>query len=229
MAPQVQILLVELKRREPRSFARDLRDKGYDVATAKTGRQAREILASYRPDVIVMDTTDYPSSGVFVCHMLRTLTSGTPLIYVRAAGRQPPLSIRADIYLEQPFTTRKLVNRINRLLPSVDGPTFRAGPLTLSVDKRSLHRNNREHRLTPKQAHLLEVLMRHSGRVISRRELMKRVWDTDFMDDTRTLDVHIRWVREAVESNPSRPRYIRTVRGRGYQFAIPPEEAPPPR
>ena len=157
--------------------------------------------------------------------MARMMSSGAPLIYISAARNTPPPSIRADISLNHPFTIRKLLNRINQLLPSVDSLIFQVGPLTLNVDKRSLLKNHRERRLTPKQAHLLEVLMRHPGQVVPRSELMQRVWETDFLDDTRTLDVHIRWVREAVEDNPSKPRYITTVRGKGYQFAIPEEEA----
>lgn len=225
MAPQAKILLIEGKNKNVRSFGPELESKGFLVVTATTGRQVKDAVHSFRPNVIIMDTTYYPSSGVRICKLTRSLASGAPLIYISAAGKNPPPSFRADISLGHPFTIRKLVNRINQLLPSVDGLVFRAGPLTLNVDKRSLLKNQREHRLTPKQAHLLEVLMRHPGEIINRSELMKQVWETDFMDDTRTLDVHIRWVREAIEDNPSKPRYITTVRGKGYRFAIPDEEA----
>lgn len=224
MVPKTRVLLVELKGRKSQSFAHELTAKGYEVALARTGRKAAETLASFEPNVLVVDTTFSPWAGEFVCHTVRSLVPGVPMIYIGAAGRPQPPWLRADVFLRQPFTIRKLINRIQRLLPSADGPTLQVGQLTLHVEKRSLHRNKREHRLTPKQAHLLEVLMRHPGELITRRELMKRVWDTDYMDDTRTLDVHIRWVREAAEADPSKPRYIKTVRGKGYQFAIPPTE-----
>lgn len=226
MGTQAKILLIEGRGKRVRSFAPELRNKEYQVRVAHTGNEVQEILATFSPDVVIMDTTFYPSSGVRLCKSVNIATSGAPLIYISAAGRNQPPSIKADVSLGQPFTIRKLANRINQLLPAVDGLTFQVGPLILNADKRMLVRKEREHRLTPKQAHLLEVFMRHPGRVINRGELMKRVWDTDFMDDTRTLDVHIRWVREAVEENPSKPRYITTVRGRGYLFAIPGDEPP---
>ena len=225
MAPQAKILLIEGNSKNVRSFGPELEEKKFQVVTATTGRQVKQALFSFRPNVIVMDSTYYPSSGVRICKTARMMTSGAPLIYISAAGKRPPPSFRADISLIHPFTIRKLVNRINQLLPSVDGLLFHAGPLILNVDKRSLLKHQRERRLTPKQAHLLEVLMRHPGETIDRSELMKRVWETDFMDDTSTLDVHIRWVREAVEDDPSKPRYITTVRGKGYMFAVPEEEA----
>jgi DNA-binding response OmpR family regulator len=153
--------------------------------------------------------------------MVRTIAPGVPLIYISAAGKSLPPAIRTDASLTHPFTIRKLINRLNRLLASRDGPTYRAGPLTLYVTKRAVLANRRERRLTPKQTQLLAALMQRPGEVISRRELIRTVWDTEFMGDTRTLDVHIRWVREAIEDNPSKPRYITTVRGKGYRFSIP--------
>jgi len=226
MASEAQILLIEGRGGKSRSFGPELEKKGFQVTITTTGRQAKLILASFRPGVVVMDTSFSASSGALVCKMVRTVAPRVPLIYIGAAGKVISPSVRADTYLKHPFTIRKLVNRINQLLPSIDGPTLQAGTITFYIDKRSLLRNQREHRLTPKQAHLLETLMRRPGQVLSRRELMKRVWDTDFMDDTRTLDVHIRWVREAIETNPSKPRYITTVRGKGYRFTIPPQDAP---
>jgi DNA-binding response OmpR family regulator len=225
MAAQAKILLIEGKGKNVRSFRRELEEKGFQVAVVHSGRRAQEVLTSFRPDVVIMDGSNYPSSGVRICKTIRMRASRVPLIYIGAAGKPSPPSIRAHISLRRPFTIRKLVNRVNQCLPSSDGLTLQAGPLTLNVDKRSLHKNQREHRLTPKQAQLLEVLMRHPGQVIRRSELMRKVWETDFLDDTRTLDVHIRWVREAVEDNPSKPRFITTIRGKGYRFAIP-DQAP---
>jgi DNA-binding response OmpR family regulator len=219
------ILLIEGRGGASHSFAPALRSKDYEVTIARTGRRARHMLTRFRPDVIVMDTSHSRSNGVRICTMLRTAAPRVPLIYISPSDRPRPTTLRADIFLVQPFTVRKLVNRIKRLLPSAEGPVLESGPLSLNTEKRSLNRNHRDHRLTPKQAHLLEVLMRHPGQVLSRRHLMKTVWQTDFMDDTRTLDVHIRWVREAIEENPSKPRYLITIRGKGYRFAIPADES----
>ncbi len=221
MGSVAQVLLIEGRGGESRSFAPALTSKGFQVTIAKTGCQAEEILNSMRPDVLVLDTSFSSSSGVRICKSVRSAAPRVPLIYIFAAGKIRPPSIRADVSLAQPFTVRKLINRINRLLPSTDGPMLQVGPITLYPNKRSLHRNQRDFRLTPKQAQLVEIFMRNPGQVLSRRELMKKIWRTDFMDDTRTLDVHIRWVREAIEENPSKPRYLITVRGKGYRFSIP--------
>lgn len=221
MASQPSILLIESRSNASVSFGPDLQAKGYRVAIARTGQQAKDLLTTSRPDIIIMDTTSSPTNGARTCKMLRAATIGIPFIYVSPAGRGTPPSIGVDIALSRPFTIRKLVNRVERLLPSTDGPIFRAGPLTLFVDRRTLLKDQRERRLTPKLAQLLEMFMRHPGETLSRRELMKSVWNTEYMADTRTLDVHIRWVREAIEDNPSRPRFLTTVRGKGYQFAVP--------
>lgn len=226
MAATVDVLLIEGRGGESRSFGPALESKGYHVTMAKTGRQALDLLHSDLPDVIILDTSFSSSSGVRICKSVRSAAPRVPLIYIYAADKIRPPSIRAEVSLSQPFTVRKLINRINRLLPSADGPMLQVGPITLYVDKRSLNRNQREFRLTPKQAQLVEIFMRHPGQILSRRELMKKIWDTDFMDDTRTLDVHIRWVREAMEDNPSRPRYLVTVRGKGYRFSVPPDQIP---
>jgi DNA-binding response OmpR family regulator len=223
MVSHPHILLIEGEGSESsaHSLGPELKNKEYRVTTTKTGRKAKEILSSLNPAIIIMDTRFARTNGARVFKMLRSIATGVPIIYISPPSRPVPTSIRAEVSLKPPFTIRKLTNRIARLLPSENGPVFQSGPLTLYVDKRTLQKNNRERRLTPKQALLLETFMRNPGKIISRRELMKTVWETDFMDDTRTLDVHIRWVREAIEDNPSRPSILTTVRGKGYLFSVP--------
>ncbi|MBN1317361.1 MAG: response regulator transcription factor [Anaerolineales bacterium] len=215
------ILLIEGSGSSTQSLGPELVNKEYRVTITKTGREAIDILSSLNPAIIILDTRFTRTNGARVFKMLRSTATGVPLIYISPSTRPTPPSIRAEVSLKPPFTIRKLTNRIERLLPSENGPVFQAGPLTLYIDKRTLQKNNRERRLTPKQAQLLEIFMRNPGEIISRRHLMKTVWETDFMDDTRTLDVHIRWVREAIEDNPSRPRILTTVRGKGYLFSVP--------
>jgi two-component system phosphate regulon response regulator PhoB len=131
----------------------------------------------------------------------------------------------ADSYLVKPFTSRKVLNRVRMLLPTQqgDGEVVRAGQITLYRAKPSVDvGGDGEVRLTPKQANLLELFLRHPNRVLSRRKLMQEVWQTDYVGDTRTLDVHIRWVREAIEADPGNPQCITTVRGVGYIFRLPP-------
>ena len=123
--------------------------------------------------------------------------------------------------LRMPFTSRKVTNRVARLVSCQQGHILTAGALTLNVDKRCVSRGDSVRRLTPRQAKLLEVFMRNAGRTLTRKYLMETVWETDYMGDTRTLDVHVRWIRERIEVEPSSPCYLRTVRGVGYHFEVP--------
>jgi DNA-binding response OmpR family regulator len=148
----------------------------------------------------------------------------TPIIHCRAADRIEDRSAEADVYLAMPFTSRKLINRIKALLPAdeLKEEIVRAGNLTFFLLKRSVEVAERgESRLTPKLARLLEEFLRHPNEVIGRHQLMETVWNTNYFDDTRTLDVHIRWLREIIEIDPAKPKLVRTIRGMGYIFYVP--------
>ena len=152
------------------------------------------------------------------------------MIHIRPAGTTEDRSAEADIYLAVPFTPRKLLNRVRALLPadSTVEQIVRAGNITLYCGKRSVEVNGRgERRLTPKLCRLLEELLRHPNEIVTRSQLMENVWHTTYVGDTRTLDVHIRWVREMIEKEPSRPTVLRTARGQGYVYrpAAPPAPA----
>ncbi|KAA3661274.1 MAG: DNA-binding response regulator [Chloroflexi bacterium] len=144
-----------------------------------------------------------------------------PIIHIRTEGWPEEQEAEADVYLERPFTPRKLFNRIKALLPPDYGKEeiVRCGDLTYYRTKRSVEVVGKgESRLTPKLALLLEEFVRHPNEIITRRQLMQNVWQTDYVGDTRTLDVHIRWIRELIEQDPAYPRRLQTVRGRGYIF-----------
>jgi DNA-binding response OmpR family regulator len=125
--------------------------------------------------------------------------------------------------LRMPFTPRKVINRINKVAECQLGHVITVGALSLNIDQRCVTRGDIVHRLTPRQARLLEVFMRHTGKTLTRQFLMETVWETNYMGDTRTLDVHVRWIRERIEEDPGSPRYLRTVRGIGYRFGVPGE------
>jgi len=146
-----------------------------------------------------------------------------PIILILAEVKKDEEVMGATFILAPPFTSRKLFNRIRSILKSDEGKTLQAGGITLSLGTRRVSNRSKERRLTPKEFELLKVFMRSPGRVMSRKFLMKKIWKTEFMGDTRTLDVHIRWLREKIEENPSSPMYLRTVRGVGYRFNIPEE------
>jgi DNA-binding response OmpR family regulator len=200
-------------------------DSNLDTHLAPSIKAAFDWVVASRPDLIVFDTTAMRSHSLLTCRRLRRELE-IPLIHCRAAGEVAEVAAAADVYLVHPFTPRKLLNRIRALLPANDltEEIVRVGDLTFYVTKRSVQLAGRsEQRLTPKLAALLEQFLRHPNEVLGRRELIQTVWQTNYFEDTRTLDVHIRWVRELIEANPARPRLLKTVRSVGYILRIPPD------
>ena len=124
-----------------------------------------------------------------------------------------------------PFTSRRLLYRVRKVAGSLPCREIQAGDLTLDPDAGILRKGEREISLRPMENALLALFMRNRGRVLSRQEIMSRVWDTDYLDDTRTITVHVRWLRLKIEDDDSTPRYLRTVRGVGYRFDVPEPDA----
>jgi DNA-binding response OmpR family regulator len=173
------------------------------------------------PDLLVFDAASMRTSGVRTCQRLRRSNEAIPLIHCRGVGDSEPVDAAADVYLRQPFTARKLLNRIRALLPANPDSEeiIRVGGLTYYRNKRSVNSPHYgERQLTPKLADLLEQFLRHPDEVLDRKHLMEMVWHTSYIGDTRTLDVHVRWMREIIEINPARPELLLTVRGVGYVF-----------
>ncbi|MGD1995719.1 MAG: response regulator transcription factor [Anaerolineae bacterium] len=219
MAPH--ILLVEGRRTGTRSWGPALAEKGYEVTKTHIRRETQKKLREITPDLIILDGRFLRFDPYGFCRDLRADGSDVQLMMIleEKAEKEPDAGV--NVYLREPFTARKLLNRVVRFLPSQNDETLEAGHLTLNLQRRTVRRGQSNHRLTPKQAQLLEVFMRHPGEVLSRAFLMKEVWNTDFVGDTRTLDVHIHWLRQAIEENPSKPVYINTVWRVGYRFDIP--------
>jgi DNA-binding response OmpR family regulator len=224
MAHKRIILLVEGFRIDESSLAYSLQKANFEVMVVQTGRQALEWAQMHAPDLVVFDASSMRSSGARTCRRLRGMLGSVPIIHCRVEGHAEDPSILADVYLEQPFTGRKLLNRVRDLLP-VDlykEEIIRFGHILLYRSKRAVVVEEKgEQRLTPKLAQLLEEFLRHPNELVSRRQLMRNVWHTDYVGDTRTLDVHVRWVRECIENDPSNPALLRTVRGKGFILALP--------
>jgi DNA-binding response OmpR family regulator len=222
------ILLVEAKRAGSNSMASALTKAGYELKVAHTGTAAYQLAKDCPPDLVIFDASSMRSSGSRSCRRLRReLGVDTPIIHSRAAGQLEDQTTEADIFLEHPYTARKLINRVKALLPAddVNGEVVRCGDIILHLSKPSVEVAGRsEHRLTPKLARLLEEFTRHPNEIVSRRQLMQNVWHTDYIGDTRTLDVHIRWMREIIEDDPAKPKLLRTVRGKGYIFCVLPHK-----
>lgn len=212
------VLLVESDKASAPSFAPALEKRGYDLTVAHSTADALSKINGSLPEVVVIDAASLKMSGTRMCRDLRKAMSHIRILLV--VDRRTPLDENngADLTLQHPFTPRKLLNGVNRLMPAGDGASLQVGPIKLNLAQRKVKCGPREERLTPKQAKLLEVLMRHAGEVVSRKMLIKQVWDTDYTGDTRTLDVHISWLRSVIEPNPLKPRYLKTLRGQGYRL-----------
>jgi DNA-binding response OmpR family regulator len=202
--------------------------KGHQVLTMpRSAEPDLDDTSAYEPvDVIIVDVS-CGLDGNEYCRAFNQVWPNTPLVVLLAEGVSIDRECRtltAGNVLRLPFTPRKVINRVRKLLSCRSGGLLRVGAISLNVETRCVFWEDVTHRLTPRQAKLLEVFMRHAGQTLTRKFLMENVWETDYMGDTRTLDVHVRWIRERIERNPSSPRYLRTVRGIGYRFGVPGED-----
>ncbi len=222
------LLLVEGRGIGSQSLQSALEKAGYHLKVAHTGKAALVWSEHHEPDLVIFDAASMRSSGARSCLRLRRALPETPIIHTRLMGEPEDHRAEADVYLEHPFTARKLLNRIRALLPA-DGyqdEVVRYGQLIVYVSKPSVEVAGRgEKRLTPKLMQLLQEFLRHPNETVTRRQLMQNVWKTDYVGDTRTLDVHIRWIRELIEANPASPQLLRTIRGQGYVLLVPTVEA----
>jgi two-component system alkaline phosphatase synthesis response regulator PhoP len=200
----------------------NLEKKGYTVSSVRSRKKALERVVADKPDLIILDATSPRLDGGRTCQALRQKVGEVPIILISQPANDSGQA-EADFYLPAPFTFRKLANRIKRVVQSIgqSGEILQVGDLILNLDRHSVIRGSKRYQLTPKQFNLLEIFMRNPGKVLSRKFLMKNVWDTDYVGDTRTLDVHVRWIREKIEEDPSSPVYLSTVRGVGYRFEVP--------
>ncbi|MDY7078978.1 MAG: response regulator transcription factor [Chloroflexota bacterium] len=193
---------------------------GYNVIAAHTRRDALVRVQEAHPAVIVLDSTSLRFSCRRFCDTLRDANIEVPVLMLLSEGEKIDRSVGARAHLRYPFSIKKLVNRIARLIPAPDDDLLQVGDVALNIKQRCVVRGDRESHLTPKQACLLEIFLRHPGEILTRSYLMKQVWDTDYMGDTRTLDVHIHWVRKAIEEDHKSPVYLRTIRRVGYRFEV---------
>lgn len=216
-----RVLVIEKAGGKEPLYGAALEARGFHVDVVGTGRAAQQSVFQQAPAVVVINAPSLGTNGVRICQKLRDEFRELPLIHVVSrdtashSGRGGP----ANVTLSLPFTPRKLANRVMRFMPPPQDEVVSVGPVQLWPSTRMVRCDGREQRLTPRAAALLELFLRHPGKTLERGLLMQQVWHTDYMGDTRTIDVHIRWIREAIESNPRMPRYLVTVRGVGYRFA----------
>jgi DNA-binding response OmpR family regulator len=221
---EMRLLLVEDDASLRETLSESLRREGFEVIATGDGGEALELARTTQPDLIILDLMLPTLDGLSVCRILRKETDVPILMLTARSGpvdRVVGLEMGADDYVVKPFHMGELLARIRALLRRARGrpaTTLTAGDLTLDLLARKAFRGGRELRLTMKEFDLLATLIQHRGRVLSRAFLLERVWGLEHPVDTRTVDTHIRWLREKIEEDPTHPRRIVTVRGIGYRF-----------
>jgi two-component system alkaline phosphatase synthesis response regulator PhoP len=205
----------------------NLKKEGYNVISALDGEQAYQRIREERPDLIVLDIMLPEIDGLTLCRNLRKENNHTPILMLTARGEELDrvlgLEIGADDYLTKPFSPRELTARIKAILrrgeiKSNQQETIKIGKLVIELGAYSVQVEGTPVELTAKEFELLSFLAQNPGRVFSRDYLLERLWNYDFIGDTRAVDVHISNIREKIEENPSKPEYLLTVRGVGYKF-----------
>jgi DNA-binding response OmpR family regulator len=228
LAPVAQrVLIVDDDANLRTALAYSLRQEGLLVLTAEDGKTALDAFHHDRPDVLVLDVMLPALDGLEVCRRIRA-ESDVPILMLTArdteVDRVVGLEIGADDYLGKPFSTRELVARVRALLRRVRpraaaaGERYEAGGLVLDQVRHRVTRDGEEVALTPKEFDLLAFLMAHPGQVFAREQLLTSVWGYDFAGDSRTVDTHVKTLRDKLGDTAERPRWLETLRGVGYRF-----------
>jgi two-component system response regulator RegX3 len=222
-----RILVVEdeVSFSDPLSYL--LRKEGYEVAVAETGPDALADFDRAGADLVLLDLMLPGLSGTEVCRAIRQRSS-VPVIMLTAKDSEIDkvvgLEIGADDYVTKPYSSRELLARIKAVLRRLAEPedllpaTIEAGPVRMDVERHVVTVSGQSTQLPLKEFELLEMLLRNTGRVLTRMQLIDRVWGSDYVGDTKTLDVHVKRLRAKIEPDPAAPRHIVTVRGLGYKF-----------
>ena len=225
-----RILLVEDEESFSDPLSYMLRKEGYEVSVAETGPDALADFDRSGADLVLLDLMLPGLSGMDVCRALRQRSS-VPVIMLTAKDSEIDkvvgLEIGADDYVTKPYSSRELLARIKAVLRRGQEPeelmpaTLESGPVRMDVERHVVTVNGAHTALPLKEFELLEMLLRNSGRVLTRAQLIDRVWGSDYVGDTKTLDVHVKRLRAKVEPDPASPQFIVTVRGLGYKFETP--------
>ncbi len=221
-----KILVIEDEDSIRESLAFLLTKEGYQVEAVASGTEAIDQFEKFNPDLILLDIMLPGLSGVEITKKIRQ-TSQTPIIMLTAKDTELDkvlgLEIGADDYVTKPFSGRELLARIKALLRRSNEPTnleaaLKVGPIEIDQERHQVFIRGEETSMPLKEFELLLYLAQNSGRVLTRNQLIDRIWGSDYFGDTKTLDVHMKRIRSKIEKDPANPKYLQTVRGVGYKF-----------
>ncbi|MEL1135708.1 response regulator transcription factor [Desulfitobacterium sp. THU1] len=224
---KVKVLVVEDEASIRRFITLNLEMAGYEVGEAESGEDALVLLGVFFPDLVVLDLMLPGMDGLEVCRHIRETMPDPLIIMLTAKGQDTDkimgLELGADDYMVKPFNPYELIARIKAMLRrrsryETGRAAYTYGSLHLDTAANKLLKDNREVELTPTEYSLLKMFMENPGKALRREEMLNVVWGEDYFGDTKTLDVHIRRLREKIEDNPSAPRYIKTIWGSGYRW-----------
>lgn len=226
-----KVLVVEDDRTLLSALKYNLSKEGHDVFTAADGAEAIEVARASKPDFIILDIMLPKMSGFEVCRILRKDTT-VPILMLTAKDDESDkvvgLDLGADDYMTKPFSMRELLARVRAGLrrserqatkPGGEAP-IKAGDIEVDISRHTASKRGSMLTLTPREFDLLAFLTQNKGLVFSREHLLEKIWGYEFAGDTRTVDVHVRWLREKIEDDPGNPVYLVTVRGVGYKLEV---------
>ena len=217
---EFKILLIEGKRADYPTFYTGLTRKGYQVVLTSSGSDGLKQITGKGLHVVVINAPSMRTSGRRICKSIHQINPNLPVVLIVDEGTKIKNQFDADVILELPFTLQKLLNRVKVLEPPEDDNLLVVGPIQLDMKNNWVRCNDKHASLTPRLVQLLKMLMEQPGEIIERTELFSKVWETTYTGDTRTMDVHISWLRQALEDDPRHPEYIKTIRGIGYRLDI---------
>jgi DNA-binding response OmpR family regulator len=236
--PRPKVLFVEDETSITVPFSKALQREGFEPVVAHTAARALELAERIEPDIVLLDLTLPDGDGRDVCRALRRRSS-VPILMLTARGTETDrivgLEIGADDYVVKPFSGAEVIARIRAILRRAGGSAAEpgrpaepvaVGDLVVDPASRRARLKGEELQLSRKEFDLLAELVAHAGRVVTREDLMARVWDENWFGSTKTLDVHVRWLRQKLDDAPDAPRYLHTVRGVGFRFTAPEEWEP---
>jgi len=226
----IKVLVVEDDPNLLEALKYNLQKESYDVVITIDGEQAIAIARREKPDLVILDVMLPKMNGFEVCSILRKeMTAPILMLTARAdeTDKIVGLEIGADDYMTKPFSMRELLARVRAMLrrskmteapPIVETSSIKIGKLEVDIARHRVSLSGAALELTPKEFDLLAFLARHRGMVFSREQLLEKIWGYDYAGDTRTVDVHVRWLRQKIEADPGHPVHLLTVRGTGYKL-----------